>query len=257
MDSGDDLGSVSSLDLPLPDAVVRYAAHDDGLVDVHLPVPGSAPAPLVVLLHGGFWKQAYDRRHTRAVAAALSAEGFVVATPEYRRVGGTGGWPATAQDVDAAVAAIPGLLAGLGIATTGMTVMGHSAGGHLALWLANQGHDVDRVVGLAPVGDLRAAARAGLGSDATQALLGGGPDEVPKRYDEADPATRLRTRPSCEVVVVHGADDDIVPLENSLGLAKAHPFVDLRVVEGADHFDVVNPTSAAWPAVLAAACSGG
>ncbi|HET6692743.1 MAG TPA: hypothetical protein VFG97_00445, partial [Pedococcus sp.] len=66
MPSNDDLGSVSSLALPLPDAVVRYAAHDDGLVDVHLPLPGARPAPLVVLLHGGFWKQAYDRTHTRA-----------------------------------------------------------------------------------------------------------------------------------------------------------------------------------------------
>jgi acetyl esterase/lipase len=252
MDTGDDLGSVGSLDLPLPDAVVRYAAHDDGLVDVHLPVPGSGPAPLVVLLHGGFWKQAYDRVHTRAAAAALAAEGLVVATPEYRRVGGSGGWPTTAQDVDAAVAAVPALLAGLGIATTGLTVIGHSAGGHLALWLANQDHDIDRVVGIAPVGDLRAAARAGLGSDATQALLGGEPEEVPERYDEADPAVRLANRPHCEVRIVHGAADDIVPVENSRGLVSVHPFVDLRVVEGADHFDVMNPTSPAWPAVLAA-----
>ncbi|HEY0775501.1 MAG TPA: hypothetical protein VGD51_15535, partial [Nocardioidaceae bacterium] len=92
---------------PLPDAVVRYAAHDDGLIDVHLPAgPRPADARLLVLVHGGFWKQAYDRKHTRAVAAALAAEGCVVATPEYRRVGGAGGWPTTADDVDAAVAAL-------------------------------------------------------------------------------------------------------------------------------------------------------
>lgn len=237
---------------PLPDAVVRYAPHDDGLVDVHLPAGGVDGARLLVLVHGGFWKQAYDRRHTRPVAAALAAEGFVVATPEYRRVGGAGGWPATVEDVDAAVAAIPGLLAGLGIATSGLTVVGHSAGGHLALWLANQQHPVDRVVGLAPVGDLRAAARERLGDGATQALLGGEPVAVPERYDAADPAVRLDTRPACEVRIVHGADDDIVPVTNSQGLAARHAFVDLHVVEGADHFDVMNPTCAAWPAVLAA-----
>ncbi|HET7532729.1 MAG TPA: alpha/beta hydrolase [Nocardioidaceae bacterium] len=257
MPGDDDLGSVSSLALPLPDAVVRYAAHDDGLVDVHLPLPGARPAPLVVLLHGGFWKQAYDRTHTRAAAAALAAEGYVVATPEYRRVGGAGGWPTTAQDVEDAVKAVPGLLAGMGLTTSGMTVAGHSAGGHLALWLANQAAGIDRVVGLAPVGDLRAAARERLGDAATQALLGGEPDEQPGRYDEADPLTRLQTSPPCEVVVVHGSADDVVPLSNSRGLAAAHPFVDLRVVEGADHFDVMNPTSAAWPVVLESLRRGG
>jgi len=250
MASQDDLGSVSSLALPLPDAVVRYAAHDDGLVDVHLPLPGSEPAPLVVLLHGGFWKQAYDRKHTRAVAAALAGAGYVVATPEYRRVGGAGGWPTTLEDVDAAVGALPALLARLGVATAGLTAVGHSAGGHLALWLANQGHDLDRVVGLAPVGDLRAAARERLGDGATQALLGGEPEEHPERYDAADPAVRLADRPACEVVLAHGSDDDVVPVANSQGVAAAHPFVDLRVVEGADHFDLMNPTSAAWPVVL-------
>jgi acetyl esterase/lipase len=254
MDSGDDLGSVGSLELPLPDAVVRYAAHDDGLVDVHLPAPGPRVPPLAVLLHGGFWKQAFDRRHTRAFAAALADEGFVVATPEYRRVGpgGGGAWPTTAHDVDAAVAALPGLLAGLGVAVAGTSVVGHSAGGHLALWLANQDHPVDRVVGLAPVGDLRAAARAGLGDDATQALLGGPPEEQQERYQAADPAVRLTERPDCEVRVVHGSDDEVVPVGISRGLAAAHPFVDLRVVEGAGHFDVIDPTSSAWPAVLAA-----
>jgi acetyl esterase/lipase len=247
----DDLGCVSSLARPLPDAVVRYAAHDDGLIDVHLPASGPT-GPLVVLLHGGFWKAAYDRRHTRAAAAALAAQGFVVATPEYRRVGEGGGWPVTAQDVDEAVGALPRLLEGLGVRATGMVVAGHSAGGHLALWLANRAHPIDRVVGLAPVGDLRAAARDRLGDGATQALLGGEPAERPEAYDAADPLTRMTARPACEVVVLHGSADDVVPVANSRSLAGARPFVDLRVLDGAGHFDLVDPTSAAWPAVVEA-----
>lgn len=235
----------------LPDAVVRYAAHDDGLVDVHLPA-GDGRGPLLVLVHGGFWKQAYDRVHTRPAAEALAGAGFVVATPEYRRVGGGGGWPTTAADVDAAVAAIPGLLRGLGVSVSSTAVVGHSAGGHLALWLANQGHELDLVVGLAPVADLRAAARLRLGGGATQALLGGEPADVPDAYTAADPMTRLATRPRCDVRIVHGTDDEDVPVSISRRLAEAHPFVSLDVVDGAGHMDLVDPGSAAWPAVLAA-----
>jgi acetyl esterase/lipase len=238
-----------------PDAVLRYAAHSDGLVDLHLP-DGDGPHPLVVLLHGGFWRQAFDRRHTRPLATALAADGFLVATPEYRRVGGGGGWPATLDDVDAAMAALPDLLSGLGLATTTTTVAGHSAGGHLALWLANQGHRIDRVVGLAPVGDLHAAARDGLGAGATQALLGGEPEEVPDRYDAADPAVRLARRPSCKLVLVHGTEDTNVPIGNSRGLVARHPFVELRALEGVEHFAVIDPASQAWTAVLTAVRGG-
>ena len=235
----------------LPDAVLRYASHPDGLIDIHAPDDDEAH-PLVVLVHGGFWRATFDRRHTRPLATALRNEGFIVATPEYRRVGGAGGWPATTEDIDAVVAALPGLLQGIGLATTTTTLVGHSAGGHLVLWLANQAHPVDRVVGLAPVGDLRAAARDHLGDDATQAFLGGAPEEVPQRYDAADPATRFATRPGCRVVVVHGTQDTNVPVANSRGLASRHRFVDLRELPGADHFALIDPGSAAWPAVLSA-----
>ena len=233
----------------LPDAVVRYAAHADGLIDVHLPV-GPGPHPLVVYVHGGFWKQEWDRRHARPLCAALAAEGYVVAVPEYRRVGGGGGWPTTLEDVDAAAAALPVLLAGLGVTTTRTSYVGHSAGGHLVLWLADQGHPVDRVVGLAPVGDLRAAARDGLGDDATQALLGGGPDDVPERYAAADPAERLSPATPCDLVVLHGLDDDVVPVENSRGLVARHPEVDLVELPAVDHFAVIDPQSTAFAALL-------
>jgi acetyl esterase/lipase len=233
-----------------PDAVLRYAAHEDGLIDVHLPPGPPEPRPLVCYVHGGFWRQQWDRRHGRPLANALVEQGYVVALPEYRRVGGAGGWPTTADDVDAAFAALPALLAGLGVATTSITLVGHSAGGHLVLWLANQSHPVDRVVALAPVGNLRKAAEHGMGGGATVELLGGTPEQVPEVYDAADPATRMRQRPACEVVVVHGDADDAVPVQSSRGLRARFDWLDYRELPGVDHFAVIDPLSTAWPMVI-------
>ena len=254
----------------LPDAVLRYGGHGDAVIDVHLP-PRSLPpgrrtaGPLVVLIHGGFWQADYDRLHMRPLANALASEGFVVASPEYRRIGGTGdlagGWPTTFDDMSAVMESLPGFLEDLDITVSRTTVMGFSAGGHLALWLANEppyvdsGIGVDRVIGLAPVGDLRAAAAAHLGGDAVRALLGGSPSQVPDRYAAADPVSRMSTRPSCDVVVIHGVDDDIVPVDNSRGLGAVHPFVVIHELEGVEHFALIDPLSPAWPVVRAAAAA--
>jgi acetyl esterase/lipase len=234
-----------------PDAVLRYAAHDDGLIDVHLParpLHTKEPWPLVVYVHGGFWRTEYDRTHARPLANGLVEAGFVVASLEYRR--GPGAWPETATDLDAALTALPGLLDGLGVRTTTTTFVGHSAGGHLVLWLANERHHVDRVVALAPVGNLRKAVEHGMGSGAAVDFLGGTPEQIPDVYDAADPATRMRERPPTEVVVVHGDRDQAVPVESSRGLRGRFDWLDYRELAGADHFDVIDPLSRAWPDVL-------
>jgi len=230
----------------LPDAVLRYADHDDAVIDVHLPdgsLRTGAATRLVVLLHGGFWKVEYDRRHTRPMARALADEGCIVATPEYRRVGNGGGWPVTGEDVLLAVRRLPDLLSSLGLAYRPPVVTGHSAGGHLALWLATTRLPIERVVALAPVCDLQEAIRLGLGSDATRAFLGGGGPSA------ADPMTLFVDRPSAEVVIVHGEEDDVVPAALSRGLVAAHPWVTLREVPGG-HFELIGPGSVAWPTVL-------
>jgi acetyl esterase/lipase len=236
-------------DADLPDAVLRHAGYDDAVVDLHLPggaLPHGPVDDVLVLLHGGFWKAAYDRRHTREMARALAEEGWLVATPEYRRVGNGGGWPTTAEDVRLAVRRLPELLASLGVeASSPPVVAGHSAGGHLALWLASTGLPLRRVVGLAPVCDLARAARLDLGDGAVQAFLAG------HDRDQADPMVLLSERPDAEVVLVHGVDDEDVPLSLSRSLVEAHPWVVLHEVPG-DHFGPIRPGSAAWPTVVAA-----
>src|SRR5690242_9533275 len=133
---------------PPPDFVVSYGPGDDQVADVRLPAQSARPrpAPLVLFLHGGFWRAAYDRAHTGPLAEALAAAGFAVCTPEFRRTGQAGGgWPGTFDDVAAAVDALPGLVAEVAgaaadVVDVGRVVLGgHSAGGHLALWAAGRG----------------------------------------------------------------------------------------------------------------------
>ncbi|MGN6252179.1 MAG: alpha/beta hydrolase [Marmoricola sp.] len=228
-----------------PDVVLRYAEHADGILDLHLP---GAPNGLVVLLvHGGFWKTAHDRTHTRPMARALAGAGFVVATPEYRRVGpgGSGGWPRTGADVREVAERLPELLRSAGVATGPVRVVGHSAGGHLALWLATTGVPLDRVVALAPVCDLLEAIDRGLGSDAARAFLH---DVDPAA---ADPMTLFANTPETDVRIVHGEDDEPVPIELSRGFVARHPWVSLTEVPGG-HFELIEPGSAQWRTVVAA-----
>ncbi|MGH3508633.1 MAG: alpha/beta hydrolase [Nocardioidaceae bacterium] len=224
-----------------PDAVLRYAAHADGLIDVYLPDGGGAH-PLLVLLHGGFWRTRWDRRHLRPLAYAMMELGVVVACPEYRR--GDESWPAMREDVRAVVSGAADLLDGIGVPTSGTTVAGHSAGGQLALWAANEHLDLDRVVGLAPVADLAYARAHHLGDDAVRDLLAG--------ETGADPRERLVTRPKMPVTIVHGTEDVQVPVASSRGLVAALPWIDYRELDGVDHFALIDPLSEAWPEVRAA-----
>lgn len=276
---------------PPPDHVLRYGPGPDHVADVRLP-PGlglrdaARPPVLVLLLHGGFWRAAYDRTHLGPLAAALAAENFVVCTPEFRRTGQPGGgWPGTFDDVAAAVDRLPGLVRSAlpdAVGPGRVILAGHSAGGHLALWSAGRhrlgadspwhgvpgragaagvsdvsgssGADVAGVVALAPVSDLAACYRAGLDDDAAGALLGGGPDEQPDRYAAADPARLVPL--GVPVRIVHGTADDRVPFAMSRSFAEsartAGDVVELDVLAGGGHFGVIDPLSGAWPVVLAA-----
>jgi acetyl esterase/lipase len=253
-----------------PDAVVRYADHADGVIDVFLPASvgrPSRPCPLMVFVHGGFWRQEYDREHVRPLANALITHGLAVAVPEYRRTGGAGGWPQTGDDVQAAVSAAPGLIAEVAPGWVDphapLALAGHSAGGHLALWagLRLGRPEVDSIVALAPVADLRFAANERLDGDATVLLLGGGPDDAPDAYDAADPFAGLAAHSAADsdhpsVTVIHGTSDAQVPVTMSRAIAQRHPRVEYVELEGVDHFALIDPLSTAFsstvlPALLA------
>jgi acetyl esterase/lipase len=253
--------SCQRLDLTTPLAraagwIVRWMARSD--------LRAGRRTPLIVFLHGGFWRAAYDRKHTGPLAEALSANGFAVCTPEYRKVGQPGGaWPGTFEDVAAAVMLLPGAIAeatgGL-VDASRFVLAGHSAGGHLALWAAAEvrarvlkGLTV-AVVSLAGVCDLADCYRRGLGNGAAGELMGGGPEQFPGRYAEADPMRRLPI--GAAIGLVHGTADDRVPWEQSqqfaVAAATAGDQADCVLLEGSGHFELIDPLTAAWPAVLAA-----
>ncbi len=215
---------------PPPDAEVRYGERPDQVADLWRPADPTAPTtPLVVLLHGGFWRAGYDRTHVRPLGQALAAAGYLVAAPEYRRTGMPGGgWPGTADDVRTAltVLAAPTSPTVPAAPARPVLLLGHSAGGHLALWAASQVPvpGLAGVVSLAGVCDLRRAAQLGLGASgdrgAVQAFLGGDPDQVPDRYAAADPM--LLDPPPVPVELVHGELDRIVPPDLSRRYARHH-----------------------------------
>ncbi|WP_433530527.1 alpha/beta hydrolase family protein [Micromonospora sp. CA-263727] len=244
---------------PEPDVTVAYGEHPEQIADLRRPVSGGPPRPLVVVVHGGFWRAEYDRRHTGPLAAALAALGYPVAQLEYRRTGQPGGgWPGTLTDVRAGVAALPRLAADAlpdRVAPAPPILVGHSAGGHLALYTAAHAPDtVGGVLALAPVADLAEAYRLDLDSGAVAALLGGGPADVPERYAAADPRAMVPLPP--RTVVMHGALDQQVPV----GISRAYVAAaqasggDMCLVElsECEHFGLIDPESAAWPKVTTA-----
>ncbi len=212
---------------------------------------------MVVLLHGGFWRSDYAADLMDPLVDSLVDEGFAVWNLEYRRVGQNGGgFPGTLLDVATGIDELADLATDHNLDTDRVLVVGHSAGGHLALWANGRagfapeamggGPAVEPLlaVGLAAVTDLRAASDLGLGGRATDQLIGGRPKEVEEGYATAQPDLSIGT-----VVLFHGTDDDIVPVSQALDAA-SHPNVDVRVIDDADHFDVIDPQSAAWSEVL-------
>ncbi|MFC6706638.1 alpha/beta hydrolase family protein [Flexivirga alba] len=247
-----------------PDASMRYGSVSSQVADVF--EPPEATDSLVLLLHGGFWDGS-DRMRAWSAGHALAEAGHLTAAVEYRR--GKGRWQDALDDVVHAIDQIQ--LSGREWTVHNevprcLTVVGHSAGGQLALWAASRTSlpptsrwhakdiQVTGAVAMAPLADLRRAAELGIGDQAVVGFLGGTPEQVPDNYALTDPA--LLT-PSVPVRILHGSDDDVVPVEISERYAAhlRHTGVadwDFTAVDGASHRSWGDPSSPSWPELISA-----
>jgi acetyl esterase/lipase len=244
--------------------------------DLRLPA-GPGPHPTVVLIHGGYWRARYGLKLMTGLAKDLAARGYAAWNIEYRRVGNPGGgWPGTFLDVARAADYLREIAPTYELNLQRVVPIGHSAGGHLALWLAGRpripagnplaGSSIkeDNVgdsplvpagaISLAGVVDLEMAWRLHLSMDAVVELLGGTPDEVPERYAATSPPTLLPL--GVPQVLFHGAADIDAPIEVSQAYAKAaltaNDPVTYIELPGVDHFEVIDPGSEAWERIIKA-----
>jgi acetyl esterase/lipase len=237
----------------MPTARVPYGDWPDQFGDLWLPVEddGRVPAPLVVALHGGYWRAEHDLRHLDPFCVALARGGLAVLSVEYRRIGARGGTlRAMLDDVRAAVSRAAQLASAFPVAARPPVLVGHSAGGHLALWVAKQ-VPVAGVVALAPISDLGAARDSGIGGGAAAALLATASEQ------EATAASPVACLPiGAKQIVIHGVADRGVPVAMSEAYAMkasaAGDDVTLHALPGVGHMDLIDPASDAFGQVLAA-----
>ena len=260
--------------LPVAPADHRIAYGPDAMQfgDLRLP-KGSGPHPLAIIVHGGCWLAAFaDLQLMAPLSDALTRAGVATWNIEFRSVDQPGGgWPNTLLDVGSAVDYSRELAAQHPIDLKRVVIVGHSAGGHLAQWAAGRHRlsensalfsknalSVSGTIGLAAISDLQRYLHesAGCGKSIPR-LLGGSPSEVPERYRQASPAEMLPLH--VKQVLIIGAQDTIVRPEHNRTFAetarKSGDDVQLLVLEGAAHFDVIAPNSTAWPTIEAAVLS--
>lgn len=265
------------LDRRPPKADVRLLYGDLPLQfgDLWLPNFGKSQAgrryPLVVFVHGGWWRSEYGLGYAGFLCEAMRASGVALWSLEYRRVGDVGGgWPGTMQDVALGMDHVVKLADAYPLDTTRVIAAGHSAGGQLAFWLAARHHipqtsvlastqpnlGLKGVVALAGAVDLRLTLELGgffsftSGAPAVKALMGGTPKDVPERYAAADPGELLPL--GVPQILVQGTEDDQIsptlPTRWADAARRQGDPVKVHIVPGAGHFDVVDPESKAWPA---------
>ncbi len=250
-------GETRILDLPpVPaDERIAYGPEPSQFADLRVP-RGRGPHPVAIVIHGGYWKAAYNLDHIGHLCAALTAAGVATWSLEYRRLGNAGGgWPGTFDDIRAGAAHLGGVAAARHLDRSRVTAAGHSAGGQLALWLAAENAiPLRRVVSLAGVADLRLAWQLRLSGGIVERLLGGTPEQVPDRYRAASPIERLPI--AAPQTLLHGTADDTVPFEMSARFAAASKNARLIPLHGAGHFELIDPRSKEWAVVRESVMEG-
>ena len=236
---------------PPADFRLRYGSDENQFGDLRLP-KNKGLHSVVMMIHGGYWRARYDLIHAGHLCAALAKAGLATWNLEYRRVGNPGGgWPGTFEDITSGFLFLKQIAEKYKLNEKKIMVMGHSAGGELALCLGGHQNSVRGALSLAGLVDLHRAWELHLSNDAVVEFLGGTPDTVAEHYHEASPAEVAM--PHLVQRLIHGVKDDIVPIEMSRhyrdAKKKRGENVELIELANADHFDVIDPQSKAWPIV--------
>ena len=250
---------IQALEYSAPNEVVPYGAGEHQFAEYWH--PGTSEPALVILIHGGCWSNEYGLDHIRALASKLKGSGYAVWSTEYRRVGDAGGgWPGTFEDIADSLNYTDKLS---NINQHAKFVMGHSAGGHLALWVAAAGHlplesplgkriktQIQGAIGLAPIADLAAYS---LGDNScevvTEKLMGGSAIDLAERYALGSPSALL---PSIDSILIHGEGDTIVNISQSQRYAASSSRASIIPLKGLGHFDMINPEGPVFDRIIEA-----
>lgn len=237
---------------------ISYGSNEHQHGDLYL--PNVASPAIICLLHGGFWRMPYANEDLTPIALDLVNRGYAVWNLEYGRVGALGGgWPGAFQDIDKAIDHLTILREdGADIDLSRIVIVGHSAGGHLALWSAARQKAASQlnitahikpfaVIGLAPILDLERAYDLNLGKGAVENLLGGTPKEAQNYYVAASPMSLLPL--NTRQLIIHAVNDEAVPIEMSRDYVKSAlesgDRVDFIELPDGGHMDFIDPKSEA------------
>jgi len=251
-----------------PDETVHYGPAPSQVAELFLP-KAKGPHPVVVLLHGGCFLKAYEGfPQTSALAADLAGRGYAVWNVEYRKLGERGaGYPGTFQDVATAIDRLRTEGPKHDLDLRRVVAIGHSAGGHLALWAASRGKlpagsalrvanplPIGAVISLAGIGDLKGQGKVfarSCGVDTIDRLIDRAHRQAP--FADTSPAELLPS--AAKVVMVHGVFDTVMPPDTgrdyALMVRKAGGSAEVLTVPDAGHFDLVIPTTPAWREIVA------
>lgn len=245
----------------------RYTYGDDPSQFAELYLPAGERLPgVVVIIHGGYWRSGYGLDLGQPLAEDLASRGYACWNLEYRRAGNGGGWPETFTDVDAGIDLLATAARDHGLDLTVTTALGHSAGGHLAVWAAGRSTLPDGapgagtpavpltgVVSQSGVLNLVEAHELGLGDGAVQNLMGADPTGDPERYRVADPMIAIPL--AIPVLALHGEEDSTVPVSQSesyvAAALAAGAAAELKLIPG-DHFAMITLGTDAWVQVVEA-----
>jgi acetyl esterase/lipase len=248
----------------VPPSAYRYGDDIEQVGDLRLPVQFEPPWPVFVLVHGGGWRERWERDLMDSLAADLTRRGYATWNLEFRRVGASGGgWPATFMDVAKGIDFLREIGRDAPIELDRVAAIGHSAGGHLAFWAlartslapdapgAGPAVPLAAAVGLAGVYDLFSSAERGMDELSTVALMDGLPSDAPDRYAHASPSALLPL--GGRQLVIIGVNDrpDLVD-DNRRYVDQARAAgddVEFMELPEADHFTVIDPSTLTWLAI--------